>query len=141
MIRVVKCRSVEELVDHYTIRKIVFIDEQNVSYEEEFDLVEKERIPFVLYLDKNPIGAARINLFKEYAKIERVCILKEYRNAGYGKFLMGYLIEYIKSLGYKEIQLASQTRAIGFYEKLGFQKYGNEFLDANIPHYKMKKNL
>lgn len=139
--KIVKCERVYELVDHYLIRKLVFIDEQKVSYEEEFDLEEKMRIPFVLYLDNKPIGAARINPKHEYAKIERVCILKEYRKHGYGYKLMEYLIDYCKALGYMEIQLGAQTTALGFYEKLGFIKFGDEFLDANISHYKMKKNL
>lgn len=139
--KIVKCERASELVDHYLIRKIVFIDEQKVSYEEEFDLEEKSRIPFVLYLDDKAIGAARINPKEDYAKIERVCILKEYRKFGYGYKLMEYLIDYCKTLGYREIQLGAQTKAIGFYEKLGFIKFGDEFLDANIPHYKMKKNL
>ena len=136
-----KCRSISELIDHYLIRKIVFIDEQKVSYEDEFDLAEKEKTPFIVYdLDK-PIGAARISFNQKYPKIERVCVLKEYRNRGIGKFIMEYLFTYCIKLGFREVFIFAQEQAISFYENLGFIKIGDLFYEANIPHYKMKKNL
>lgn len=138
---VIKCENIIHLIDHYKVRKEVFIDEQNVSYEDEFDLLEKERIPFIIYDNEIPIAAARLNVQKEYTKIERVCVIKKYRNLGIGKLIMNYLIDYSRSLGYKEVYLSAQTQALDFYEKLGFKKFGDIFLDANIPHYKMKKNL
>ena len=139
--KIVKCITKDQLIDHYTIRKIVFIDEQNVSYEDEFDLLEKSRIPFVLYDNDKPIGAARLNIQNNYTKIERMCILSEYRAKGLGKLIMNYLIDYSNNLGVQEVLLSAQVQALGFYESLGFTKFGDEFLDANIPHYKMKKNL
>lgn len=138
---IIKCTNIDHLIDHFIIRKIVFIDEQNVSYEEEFDLVEKQRVPFVVYDGPHPIGAARLNLNKDYTKIERVCVLKEYRSKGIGKLIMEYLFDYLKNLEIKEVLISAQVQALKFYEGLGFEKFGDIFLDANIPHYKMKKNL
>lgn len=139
--KIKKCITKNQLIDHYLIRKTVFIEEQNVSYEDEFDLKEKEKIPFVVYDNKKPIGAARINIFSDYIKIERVCILKEHRSKGIGVFIMKHLEDYSKNLSIKELRLSAQVQALGFYEKLGYIKYGEMFLDANIPHYKMKKTL
>lgn len=139
--KIVKCKTINQLIDHYLIRKIVFIDEQNVSYEDEFDLTEKSRIPFVLYDNKKPIAAARINFIDDFAKIERVCVLKEHRNKGIGKIIMEYMFDYCLMKNIKTIYISAQVQALSFYEKLGFIKFGDIFLDANIPHYKMKKNL
>lgn len=138
---IIECTTLNHLIDHYHIRKLVFIDEQKVSYEDEYDLAEKTKTPFVVYDNDIPIGAARINFLSEYAKIERVCILKEYRTQGIGKQLMEYLFAYCKSRGYNQIVISAQVQAMKFYENLGFIKYGDLFLEANIPHYKMKKNL
>lgn len=54
---------------------------------------------------------------------------------------MEYLFAYCKSRGYNQIVISAQVQAMKFYENLGFIKYGDLFLEANIPHYKMKKNL
>ena len=138
---IIKCSTLNHLIDHYYIRKIVFIDEQKVSYEEEFDLEEKEKTPFIVYDKDKPIGAARMNIQNDYPKIERVCVLKEYRNQGVGKFIMNYLFNYCLNLGLNEVIISAQVQALNFYENLGFIKYGDLFFEANIPHYKMKKNL
>ena len=38
----------------------------------------------------------------------------------------------------KGVKLGAQVRAIGFYEALGFEAYGPEYLDARIPHRDMR---
>ena len=40
-----------------------------------------------------------------------------------------------------EARLAAQTHALGFYEALGFEAFGPEFMDAGIPHRDMKMVL
>ncbi len=139
--KITECITKDQLVDHYLIRKIVFIDEQKVSYEDEFDLDEKTRIPFVVYKDNKPIATARIFLANDYSKIERVAVLKEYRHLGIGSLIMNHLCNYSLSHNLKLIKIGAQISALRFYEKLGFEKYGDEYLDANIPHYNMRKAL
>lgn len=41
---IIECTTLNHLIDHYHIRKLVFIDEQKVSYEDEFDLAEKQKL-------------------------------------------------------------------------------------------------
>ena len=43
--------------------------------------------------------------------------------------------------GYERVYLGSQKHAIDFYTKLGFQPYGEEFIEADIPHLSMEKRL
>jgi len=139
MVNVIICKSKDEILDHFLIRKIVFIDEQYVSIEEEFDLVEKDRVMFLVYYDNKAIGAARLKLDPKKSKIERVCILKEYRNKGIGKKLIDDMIKYCHDNNAFNIHLGAQTHAISFYEKCGFTQYGELYYDANITHYNMKK--
>lgn len=139
LVKIIECTTKEQIMDHFIIRKLVFVDEQQVSMEEEFDLTEKNRTLFLVYDQNKPIGTARINFLQEYAKLERICILKEYRKKNIGKFLINELIKYCQQNNYYNIHLGSQVQAIGFYEKCGFVKYGEMYYDANIPHYNMKK--
>ncbi len=139
MVRFLICETKDQIIDHFLMRKIVFVDEQKVSMEDEFDLAEKERIMFVVYDDDKPIGAARVKLTPPQAKVERVCILKEYRSRGIGFDLMAEIMNYCDAHDCRDIRLGAQTHAIPFYEKCGFTAYGELFYDANIPHFHMKR--
>ncbi len=39
------------------------------------------------------------------------------------------------------VDLGAQTHAVDFYRKLGFMPYGDEFMEANIPHQAMEQML
>ena len=73
-------------------------------------------------------------------KIERFAILKESRGHGYGQKAFNFLVELIASkYNPCTITLNSQESVIGFYEKCGFIKEGEFFIEANINHIKMNK--
>jgi predicted GNAT family N-acyltransferase len=95
-----------------------------------------------MYNDENePIGAGRYREVEDYGKIERICILANYRKNGSGKQLMDEIIRYAKETGAKKVKLNAQTHALPFYEKLGFTVTSDEFLDAGIPHKAMEMEL
>lgn len=127
--------------DALTIRRDVFIKEQGVSEEIEIE-GEEGCLHFVLYQDDNPVATCRL-LKKEHhvAKLQRMAVLKEGRGLQLGKELMREAEKIAAEHGINEIILGAQNTAIGFYEKLGYQIEGDEFLDANIPHHMMKKML
>lgn len=131
----------EELEDAYNVRKVVFVDEQNVPVEEEIDHLESESKHFVLYDNEEPIGAGRFRTVDEYGKVERICVLKEKRNSGAGNIIMKGIEQFAKSDGVKKLKLNAQTQAIPFYEKLGYEVVSEEFLDAGIPHKTMVKKI
>jgi len=119
------------------VRKKVFIEEQNVPEELEWDNEDKNCI-HVLALDGNkPIGTARM---KEDGHIGRMAVLKEYRNKDIGSSLLQELIEYAQINNYTKLYLHAQVDAISFYEKHGFNVCSNIFMDAGIPHKTMTKN-
>lgn len=131
----------EELKDAFSVRRIVFIDEQNVPEEEEIDQYENDSVHFVLYHDGTPIGAGRFRLVDGYGKVERICVLKKARKTGAGKQIMNEIEEYARDNGIHKLKLNAQTHAISFYERLGYEVVSEEFLDAGIPHKTMMKQL
>lgn len=139
MNKLVLCTTKDELLEHYLIRKAVFIDEQKVSYKDEYDFQEKEALPYLYFYRGKAIGAARIKIEEDFAKLERICILKPYRSLGLGKKFLEELMAYAVNLGIKRFVLGAQAYAVPFYEKLGFIIAGDLYFDAGIPHYKMKK--
>jgi len=131
----------KELEDAFSIRRIVFIDEQNVPEEEEIDQYEDEASHFVLYHVGHPVGAGRFRMFDGYGKVERICVLKEARSTGAGTKIMQGIENYAQQQGVKKLKLNAQTHAIPFYDRIGYEVVSEEFLDAGIPHKTMTKKI
>lgn len=120
------------------IRRKVFIDEQNVPQEEEWDGLDPECQHFLAMLDGQPVGTARL---LPDAHIGRVAVLASARGTGIGVLLMQAAIEAARHAGHTQVALSAQVHALAFYEQLGFVAHGEEFLDAGIPHREMTLSL
>jgi predicted GNAT family N-acyltransferase len=132
--------SQKELEEAYSVRNRVFVEEQDVPAEEEIDQYEKDCTHFVLYENKEAVGAGRFRVLDGYGKVERICVLKEYRKNGSGKLIMKEIEKYAHEQGISKLKLNAQTQAIPFYEGLGYEAVSGEFLDAGIPHRTMIKS-
>lgn len=124
------------------IRTRVFVIEQKISAEIETDEWENSSTHYLAIDGEKALGTARWRLIdNQTAKIERVAVLKEARGQGVGTELMRCLLQEIHShCNIQMIKLGSQNSAIPFYEKLGFQVIGEEYLDACLPHHFMVKD-
>ncbi|MGE7882233.1 GNAT family N-acetyltransferase [Bacillus sp. NPDC094077] len=131
----------EQLRDAFSVRKQVFVNEQRVSAEEEYDEFEETSTHVVIYDDKIPVGAGRFRTIDGIGKIERICVLASHRKKGIGKIVMDALEAYAKEESLPKVKLHAQTHAENFYKKLGYVTSSNVFLEANIPHVVMIKEL
>ncbi|BDG33142.1 GNAT family N-acetyltransferase [Parageobacillus thermoglucosidasius] len=128
--------------DALFVRQIVFIEEQHVPKEEEIDEFEQDAVHFVLYDGEKPVGAGRFRTIDDgLGKIERICILPQYRGRGAGKQLMETIEKFAKEQGIRKVKLNAQTHAEPFYQKLGYHTVSDVFMDAGIPHVTMVKPL
>jgi ElaA protein len=129
-----------DLTECRNIRRTVFIDEQKVTEGEEWDGLDSFFTHFLLKEKGKVVGTARvkINAMNE-AKLGRLALLQEARGKGLGKVFMEWLLDDIKKVdkNLKIVKISAQTSVLPFYEKLGFVKTGNEYMEANIPHYAM----
>jgi predicted GNAT family N-acyltransferase len=122
----------------HALRRVVFIEEQNVPEAEEVDGRDGDALHLLAWLDGQAVGCARILLAGETGKIGRVCVLREWRGHGIGIALINAALEALRSTeGVERAKLGAQTHAIGFYEALGFVAEGREYLDAGIAHRDM----
>jgi len=131
----------EEFEACCAIRKTVFVEEQAVPLELELDEYDNAATHFLLRDGAVPLATARMLDKHGLAKIGRVAVLKEARGRGLGLVLMYSVLDEARRQGFAEAVLDSQTYAIPFYERLGFVAEGNEFDDAGIPHYLMRRLL
>ena len=128
--------------DAVNIRHQVFVDEQKVPVDMEIDALEDQAQHVVLYDKEQPLGAARIyHQGDGVYKVQRVAVLKSHRGQELGVKLMKECERQINKLQGTKITLGAQLQALPFYEKLGYQAEGPEFMDAGIPHREMTKSL
>ena len=130
-----------DMRDVLDIRARVFIEEQGVSEAEERDGRDDQAIHLIAFSADQPVGTARLLVDGDTGKIGRVAVLKSERGTGLGKALIRTALEELASLGLAQAKLGAQTHAIGFYEALGFESYGDEYLDAGIAHRDMVRPL
>ena len=124
------------------IRSLVFQREQGVAAELEFDGNDEAAAHLLAYLDGKPVGTARIRKLDDHtAKIERVAVLKAARGFGIGKRLMVEAIAFLRQAQVAEVRIHAQAAVRDFYQQLGFEPEGEVFVEAGIPHVKMKKLL
>ena len=131
----------EEFDRCFGIRTTVFVEEQEVPLELEMDEYDAIATHFLLRDGETPLATARLVDKHGLAKIGRVAVLKEARGRGLGLLLMQAVIEEAKRRGFTESVLDAQTYAVPFYARLGYIAEGEEFDDAGIPHFLMRRKL
>ncbi len=121
------------------IRKEVFVQEQRVPEDMEWDGEDEASIHFLARADDGyPLGCIRLT---PSGQISRLSVLESHRTQGIGKALLVAAEEEARARGMKEISLHAQTHATSFYEAAGFTVVGGTFLEAGIPHRQMAKEL
>lgn len=117
------------------IRKAVFVDEQGVPEELEWDGLDEHAYHVVaLAPDGQPIGTGRL---LQDGHIGRVAVLEPWRRRGVGRALLEMLLVIANKMGYEEVKLHAQIRVADFYLRKGFVPQGEEFMEAGIPHVLM----
>lgn len=133
----------EDLSECCVLRRIVFIEEQNVPEEYEWDGLDSVYTHYLLFHKNHPIGTARAFInSKGEGKLGRFCLLKEKRHLGLGqRFLLEILNDMKRDKNLGVVNISAQTYVRSFYEKAGFKAVGEEYLDCNIPHVDMVLNV
>lgn len=121
----------------HRVRDEVFIVEQEVDREEEFEF-EEESTHYLLYDRDQPIATGRWRETEKGIKLERFAVLKKYRNQGWGGAVLQRILDDLKGRD-EVLYLHAQLPAIPFYERYGFTKEGDEFIEAEIRHYRMTR--
>jgi predicted GNAT family N-acyltransferase len=120
------------------IRHEIFIKEQKVPEELEWDEFDQNALHAIVKQENQVIGTARLIIDNTIARIGRMAIQKEYREQGIGQKLLSILIQTAKEKGAQECILHAQTHAIAFYAKADFEPHGPIFDEAGIPHVEMR---
>ena len=135
------CESWDDVVKCIAVRSIVFCGEQGISYQLERDEHDASAIHILGELNGEPITAARLRYFKDYAKLERIAVRQPWRGQRFGHGVTQFMIDTAKQHGYTTFKLNAQAHLETFYVAHGFHESGAHFMEAGIDHCPMKMEL
>ena len=138
----IRCRRGAAPAEAREIRRRVFVEEQHVAPDEEWDVHDEDgadTLHFVAQDGERAIGCARLRATEGAAKIERVAVLRDARERGLGRALMEAAETAAWRRGAERLGIHAQTQVIPFYERIGWRALGPEFVEAGIAHRAMEK--
>lgn len=133
--------NISELYDIAKVRYEVFVCEQMITCENDFDDKDKECYHLSVYDGDKVVAYCRIlkaGISYNEPSIGRVLVIKEYRRKNIAQKMMKIAMDFIiNDLGEDKITLSSQLYARGLYESVGFKVISDIYEEAEIPHIKM----
>ena len=118
----------------FSIRYKVFVVEQAIAKEEEFDAIDQSQPIYAVIYDQNlPVATARLVIDNEKTcRVSRVATLEEYRGQGYGSQVVQAIESCGLKEGFKHCLIHADLRAVPFYQKLGYQICSEIFIEDGV---------
>lgn len=114
-----------ELKEAFGVRKKVFVEEQGISEDLEFDNRDREALHVIVADAERVISTARvIFLTAHQAKLERMAVLRPFRRRGIGSRIISFLNEELKNRQVEQVVLHAQYAVVAFYKSCGFEELG-----------------
>ncbi len=130
--------TADDLVKVAMVRAIVFMEEQGISCAEEMDGHDHAAMHVLGEIDGEPVACGRIRFLAGEAKLQRLAVRRAWRGRGLGGKLLTFMLDQCREHGFRRFALNAQTRAKDFYARHGFCACGEEFMEAGIPHVRMR---
>ncbi|MEB0139157.1 MULTISPECIES: GNAT family N-acetyltransferase [unclassified Undibacterium] len=122
--------------DAYAVRHAVFVVEQQIPVELEWDAMDAQCLHAVAYNEQQePVGTGRL---LPDGHIGRMAVLASARNTGVGAQILRLLMEQARLRGDVSVRLNAQQAAETFYSRAGFARDGEIFMEAGIAHIGMQ---
>jgi hypothetical protein len=104
---------------------------------------EADQLHFGLFGDDGDLVACVVAVVVsvDHAKIRQTAVASAFQRQGLGRRIMTELETALAARRFASLSLHARSAAVGFYEKLGYNTVGDEFIELTIPHRKMVKQL
>ena len=131
-----------ELEEAIAVRFRVFVAEQAVPPEEELDDADATAVHAIALVAGHAVGTGRlVRRWPDTAQIGRMAVDQPWRRRGIGGRLLDYLEAQARAQEMHHCYLHAQEYVKAFYAAHGYREHGGVFLDANIRHVEMRKEL
>jgi predicted GNAT family N-acyltransferase len=132
----------EDLAAAYEIREMVFVAGQGVPLELERDVLDHVAVHVLARRNGTPVATGRLVARDDgVGVLGRIAVVESERGFGLGVAVVWALEDCGRDLGLERIELHAQTHALAFYQRLGYQPFGEEYVEAGIPHVSMDKEI
>jgi predicted GNAT family N-acyltransferase len=112
-------RSFDDLLMVYSVRSAVYIAEQECPFAEEFDGNDHCATHLIGFVNDEPAGCIRIRFFYDFAKIERLAVLKRFRKSALASELVSSGIDLVRRKGFRRIYGTAREGLEGFWARFG----------------------
>lgn len=103
---------------------------------------EKDNILIGAFDDDDILGCCMlVEQEPGIVKMRQLAVLNNLQGKGVGTAILQFSENLARDLGYKKITMHARKNTVDFFEKLGYQVQGDEFIEITIPHYEMIKDL
>ncbi len=129
--------------DAQQVRTAVFVEEQGIAREDEWDAADRTCLHAVAYNRLGqPLATGRLLQAEPgVSKVGRMAVHRALRGTGVGRDIVNALTVAARQRGDHAIRLSAQRTAEGFYRRLGYQTVGDTYEDVGIPHVDMEIRL
>ena len=133
-------RTQDELLKAFSVRGIVFVEEQGCPYAIEMDGLDYTALHILGEQDGEPFAVGRLRFLGPYAKLERIGVRRAYRGSGWGHRLVDFMLAVARDQGYARYKMHAQAHLVEYYRAHGFEPRGDLFVEAGIDHYLMVRH-
>ena len=135
-IRITSFREEEQSIRQ--IRSSVFVKEQGIPDEDEYDDSDNVCVHAIAWDEGRPVGTGRLG---DDGRIGRIAVIKRARGKGLAKAILLALEQHARKCSLHQLWAYAQVQALGFYEKVGYRIDGDEFMEDGIPHKRIYKSI
>lgn len=136
-------RTMEGLTKIFALRAATYIAEQFCLYTEEFDGNDFCATQFLGTVDGDAAGCIRLRYFGDFAKLERLCIRREYRGLGLKEKLIETALDHARAKRFRQVYGHARADLLGMWERFGFHAIAGRpaFRFANIDYVEILREI
>ncbi len=137
-------------IDHGSPEYIKMVDLRNQILRKPLGLTftneelenEKNEILIAAFEEDEILGCCVLcPIENERFRLRQMAVKDDVQGKGIGASIMSFAETIAKDKGYKYMLMHARDSAIGFYEKFGYKVIGTPFVEVNLPHHIMEKEL
>ena len=136
-------RSLDDIMRVINVRSAVYVSEQEAPFNEEYDGNDFSATHLLGYIGDEPAGCLRARFFADFAKIERLAVLKKYRHTRLAFYLVRAGVDLCRKKGYRTLYGHAQKRLVNFWSRFGFKllEGTRDFAFADFDYVEMVANM
>ncbi len=132
----------EEYKQMLQLREEILRRPLGLHFSEEELEKEKAHMHMAAYDDDQMLGCCMlVEEGHQTVRLRQMAVVNDVQGKGIGRALIQFAENVARDRGYKKITMHARKNAVGFYEKMGYKRKGDEFMEITIPHFVMEKAL